>query len=48
MINGMTQTISLPTTLDVRMITDFIDKGNVVELTYLNLNIKYLTYIGNY
>lgn len=30
------------------MITDFIDQENVVELTYLNLNIKYLTDIENY
>jgi len=48
MINGMTQSISLPTTLDVTMITDIIDKGNVAELTYLNVNIKYLTRTGSY
>lgn len=48
MINGMTQSISLLTTLDDRMITDFTDEGNVVELTYLDLNIRYLTHIGNH
>lgn len=47
-MNGLTQNISLPTILGVRMITDFIGKGNVVELTYLNFNIKYLTHIENY
>lgn len=40
--------MSLTTALDVRMITEFIDKGNVLEVIYLNLNINHLTHIGNY
>lgn len=39
--------MSLTTALDVRMIK-FIDKENVLEVIYLNLNINYLTHIGNY
>lgn len=48
MVKEVTESLSLLTALDVRMITDFLDKGNLLEPTNLNLNIKYLTRIGNY